>query len=632
MGNAIDKKGEAKARVISRMIRNFLKEESRLDEGEMKFERKKIVGMKSSKIKDKNIIGASMVMAEEIIKTCLFRTNDVNTQIYNSLIVFDNLDQNDGNIFYDEKYEKNEKNDKKFSDEKTSKISNILNLEENEELSNYCQLKSVNNLFFPSITENKFNNTIAKLFEDFKIAKEKEKEKGNITLSRNTGTLNSQDLKTEFLQSEIFTPSRSNININITHAQSPVKASDSSLELVSLQEYLKRESDRLKNDQDYLNYKNRKESLIMKEQREEQLMKEILNMKTTTTMNTPSNIIQQFQLQKKNKSVNLLKNKNFVNVKKGKPDTIKDKNNNNTLKKDSFNSLHQNSTQLNKNYKQSNSLRNFYILPSDTKRNTKIHNIHNTILHSPTNKSTSKSKFLNITNHTIVNTCPDSNRFNKKVIVPKMPQSRNINFSNTKIKLNFSPKKGSNPISPNNLSVNNTINMRERERERENQTLTTKTTSRPSSYSRQAMKNLNINNVNNVNNVMPMSNEKNENIFKIDLSRKNSGKNFKSNNVINERYNSDDMENFVVDLRDKPVMPQAMASIKIDIRELLQEGDDKSEDQSILKTQENYNDKSYSDILHTENYQNASNAWNSKELEDLIIVKQTVDKNGRIVI
>jgi hypothetical protein len=621
------------------MIRNFLKEESQLEEGDMKFERKKIVGMKSSKIKDKNIIGASMVMAEEIIKSCLFRTNDVNTQIYNSLIVFDNLDQNDGNIFYDgNKFydEKNEKNDKKFSDEKTSKIgkiSNILNLEENEELSNYCQLKSVNNLFFPSITENKFNNTIAKLFEDFKIAKEKEKgkEKGNISLSRNTGTINSQDLKTEFLQSEIFTPSRSNININITHAQSPVKASDSSLELVSLQEYLKRESDRLKNDQDYLNYKSRKESLMMKEQREEQLMKEILNMKTTT-MNTPSSIIQQFQLQKKNKSLNLLKNKNFVNVKKGKLDTAKDKNNNYNpaLKKDSFNSLHQNSTQLNKNYKQSNSLRNFYISPSDTKRNTKIDNIHNTILHSPTNKSTSKSKFLNITNHTIVNTCPDSNRFNKKVIVPKMAQSRNINFSNTKIKLNFSPKKGSNPISPNNLSVNNTINMRERERE--NQTLTTKTTSRPSSYSRQAMKNLNINNVNNVNNVMPMSNEKNENIFKIDLSRKNSGKNFKSNNVINERYHSDDMENFVVDLRDKPVIPEAMASIKIDIRELLQEGDDKSEDQSILKTQENYNDKSYSDILHTENYQNASNAWNSKELEDLIIVKQTVDKNGRIVI
>ena len=92
------------------------------------------------------------------------------------------------------------------------------------------------------------------------------------------------------------------------------------------------------------------------------------------------------------------------------------------------------------------------------------------------------------------------------------------------------------------------------------------------------------------------------------------------------------MENLNVDLREKSVIPQNVPSIKIDIRELLQEGDDRSEDQSILKTQENYNNKSYSEILATENYHNASNVWNSKELEDLIIVKQTVDKNGRIVV
>lgn len=589
MGNAIDKKSDIKARVISRMIRNFLKDEGQLDDEKSKFERKKNMEgsrKKSDKIKDKNIIGCSMVIAEEIIKKCLFRVNDVNTQIYSSLIVYDNLDQ-DQNI------------EKKIYDYKISKISCFSNLEENEELSNYCQLKSCNNLFFPEKIENKFNNSLAKLFEDFKIS---------------SSTVPSQNLKTESLQSEIITPSRSRIN----NFNSPIKPSDASLELVSLQEYLKRESDRLKNDQDYLNYKNRKESLIMKEQRDEQLMNEILNMKTTST---PSSLIQQFQLQKKNKSVNLLKNKNFVNSKIGKNEI-------NNFKKDSINSLHQHSVQLNKNYKQSNSLKNFYVPAPGSKRNTRLS--QNIIFNSPSNKSTSKSKFLNITNSTVVNTCPDSNRFNKKIEVPKLVQSRNFPDPKIKLKLNFSPKKDSNPISPQNLSENNTINIRERERERErgNQTLTTKTTSRPSSYNRQGMKSLNMN-------IMPSStkaNQKNENIFKIDLTRKGSGQNFKNNNLINERYEYDDMENLNVDLREKSVIPQNVASIKIDIRELLQEGDDRSEDQSILKTQENYNNKSYSEILPTENYQNASNVWNSKELEDLIIVKQTVDKNGRIVV
>jgi len=67
MGNAIDKKCDIKARVISRMIRNFLKDEGQLDDEKSKFERKKHMEgsrKKSVKIKDKNIIGCSMVIAE----------------------------------------------------------------------------------------------------------------------------------------------------------------------------------------------------------------------------------------------------------------------------------------------------------------------------------------------------------------------------------------------------------------------------------------------------------------------------------------------------------------------------------------------------------------------------------------
>jgi hypothetical protein len=546
MGNTIDKKGDANNQRISRMIRNFLKEGENSSDEKVKMQIKKITDgkslKKSARLKEKNIFNASMMMAEQIIKISLFKSFNINSQIYNPMIVFNNIDESE------------------TSDE--NKISNILNFEENEELSNYCQLKSVNNLFFPPSIESKFTNSISKLFEDFKIPQQ-------VVSTR-------EDLKIEN-KSEDF-PSCLKIN------NSP-KKQDTSLEHVSLQEYLKRESERLKNDQDYLNYKSRKESLQLKEQREELMMNEILNMKTTALQGIL------FENVKKDKI------KNRVNLIKNKKDEEKSK-----LEKDK---LHFNgkkdSVVFNKNLKKMNSLKNFYF--PDQKRNysqIKLSN-NNNLYNSPSNKSTSKSKF----NITIANTCPDSNRVSKKgSVIPINFPSRNT----SKIKINFSRKKGSNPISPTNMSMNI----------RENHTLTTKTTSRPSSYNRQNLKN-----------IVPLSTKanKSENIFRIDLSRKSSVQINRNEERMNDRYdsgktNDEDTLNVGKNLN----LP--VASIKIDIRELLQDDDDKSEDQS----KEGVMNKSYSEILHYENGVNASNAWHDKELEDLIIVKQTVDKHGRIVI
>lgn len=499
MGNSLNMKEEdLKSKNISNIINRFL-HSSDLNNNIVNNFKSNYKGFKknSANLKDKNILYTSLSLANDIINLNLHKDICLNNHMYNPIVIFKGIDKIDNTT--NEKYEEE--------------------IDENEELSHPCQIKTTELLIFKSsLFEYKLNAKISKLFEEFKFS--------NLNSSNNNFEIYVKPGKKKLQIENKLKTQKSISPKKEKNFKIPEKLA-LKFEDISLQEYLKLESERLRNDQNFINYKNLRESQeahdIKVAKQEEKINSDHFNL-------TIKNLLVQKELS------NSLKNSS-------KLDFFKNKHTTNSNKKEGP---------------------------------VKIANIK---LKTPT---VEKSEKININKQKILFSPPINNKLNtnKKNFITIGNSSMRTKSKSKASLLNSESYRASPAImSPSNTSMNifNT------------NSYTTKSTSR-------LTPNNNNNNINTLNINNSRNQIKNENVFRIDL-RKNSSNNRYNPNKLILKSPEFEIESFLRSSKSAAQnIKKPVASIKIDIRDLLK-------DESHLKTQEieelvTENNKSLSDIFN----------------------------------